>query len=58
MDLWYDDIDEETEPPLCPNGDGYGAPLGTLGRLKWFRCAACGIDFYQMEGASIDCGGD
>lgn len=36
----------EGEPPLCPMGNGYGAYLGRLGRLDWWRCAACGLDFH------------
>jgi hypothetical protein len=28
--------------PICP---GHGVPLGTLGRLRWYRCRDCGMDF-------------
>ena len=28
--------------PLCP---GLGVLLGALGRLVWWRCRDCGIDF-------------
>ncbi len=28
--------------PLCP---GQGSLLGRLGRLRWFRCRDCGMDF-------------
>jgi hypothetical protein len=38
-------VEAEGEPPICPLGDGYGIPLGTLGRLAWHRCRACGLDF-------------
>jgi tRNA(Ile2) C34 agmatinyltransferase TiaS len=30
--------------PICP---GHGVPLGTLGRLRWFRCRDCGMDFHR-----------
>lgn len=29
----------------CPACTGLGVPLGNLGRLRWYRCRACGIDF-------------
>lgn len=40
----YDDDDQEEQPP-CPVCDGYGEPLGTLGRRTHYRCRYCGIDF-------------
>lgn len=29
----------------CPGCGGEGSFLGGLGRLEWFRCRACGLDF-------------
>ncbi len=29
----------------CPMCSGFGALLGKLGNLFWFRCRQCGIDF-------------
>jgi hypothetical protein len=41
-------IEVEGEPPICPVCESaYGAPLGTLGRLDWYRCVGCGIDFHK-----------
>lgn len=31
--------------PRCPICPGHGVPLGTLGRLRWYRCRDCGMDF-------------
>ncbi|MBN8489816.1 MAG: helix-turn-helix domain-containing protein [Burkholderiales bacterium] len=36
-------------PPPCPCCAGYGVPLGTLGRLHWFRCR----DFKALTGTSV-----
>ena len=33
------------QPPACPVCPGRGMPLGQLGRLRWYRCRDCGIDF-------------
>lgn len=33
------------QPPACPVCPGWGMPLGQLGRLRWYRCRDCGIDF-------------
>ncbi len=33
--------------PICP---GQGVPLGTLGRLRWYRCRDCGMDFNRPSG--------
>ena len=32
-------------PPACPVCPGRGMVLGQLGRLRWYRCRDCGIDF-------------
>ena len=29
---------------ICP-GHGHGLRLGTLGRLRWYRCRDCRMDF-------------
>jgi tRNA(Ile2) C34 agmatinyltransferase TiaS len=34
-----------THAPRCPLCPGHGVPLGTLGRLRWYRCRDCGMDF-------------
>lgn len=43
----------------CPVCDGQGAILGALGRLLWFRCIQCGIEFNvsnsQEEFQTCDC---
>jgi hypothetical protein len=31
--------------PHCPGCNGFGRALGTLGRLRRYRCRACGVDF-------------
>lgn len=31
--------------PPCPACPGQGFLLGRLGRLNWFRCRGCGIEF-------------
>ena len=33
------------QSPTCPVCPGWGMPLGQLGRLRWYRCRDCGIDF-------------
>jgi len=33
------------ENPACPRCGGPGVPMGTLGKLEWFRCRNCGWDF-------------
>lgn len=33
--------------PAC--GDRDHTFLGKLGRLLWFRCRACGTDYYEKE---------
>ena len=41
-------LGEEIElPPECPMCGGPGGLLGSLGRLTWFRCVNCGIDFNE-----------
>jgi predicted nucleic acid-binding Zn ribbon protein len=34
----------------CPACGGIGMLLGQLGRLFWFRCRQCGIDFSSKKG--------
>ncbi|WP_265942138.1 hypothetical protein [Dechloromonas sp. A34] len=38
-------------PPQCPVCAGDGVPLGTLGRLRWFRYRDCGMNFSRQTGA-------
>jgi len=33
----------------CPICDGEGVVLGALGKLIWFRCCNCGMDFHRSE---------
>ena len=35
---------------LCPLCAGDGVLLGTLGRLRWFRCRDCGMNFSRQTG--------
>lgn len=35
--------------PRCPACPGFGQFLGSLGRLNWFRCRDCGIDFHRTR---------
>jgi translation initiation factor 2 beta subunit (eIF-2beta)/eIF-5 len=37
----YDELGDEC--PMCGSPDA--ALLGSLGRLTWLRCTACGINF-------------
>lgn len=39
----------------CPCCEGYGVPLGALGRLQWFRCRQCGAEFNQAKLARCGC---
>ena len=41
--LDFDVLDFET--PDCPACGGPGVELGALGKLKWYRCRNCGIEF-------------
>lgn len=34
----------------CPHCAGDGVLLGTLGRLRWFRCRDCGMNFSRQAG--------
>ena len=40
-------LDAEYET-YCPCG-GYGVYLGTLGCLRWYRCRACGNEYYETK---------
>ena len=40
------------QSPTCPVCPGRGVPLGQLGRLRWYRCRDCGIDFNRRTKAS------
>jgi transposase-like protein len=33
----------------CPACKGSGVVRGTLGRIKWYRCQDCGLDFYKEK---------
>jgi transposase-like protein len=39
-------------PPNCPTcgGNESGRFLGRMGKLRWFRCEACGMDFNRQTG--------
>jgi tRNA(Ile2) C34 agmatinyltransferase TiaS len=39
------------QSPTCPVCPGRGTPLGQLGRLRWYRCRDCGIDFNRRAKA-------
>ncbi len=43
-----DDVDENPYPD-CPVCGGYAGLMGWLGKLKWFRCLFCGMEF-SIEG--------
>lgn len=43
--------DDEFDQPECPACGGPGVPLGGLGKLMWYRCRDCGLDF-NTSGAS------
>jgi transposase-like protein len=45
-------IGTSPQPPACPVCSGQGVPLGQLGRLRWYRCRDCGIDFNRRVKAS------
>jgi hypothetical protein len=51
----YNYDEEELQPTLeCPTCYGEAECLGGLGRLIWFRCRFCGMEFFidaeQEEG--------
>ena len=37
--------DENEEPKTCPLCNSYAAFMGSLGKLDWYRCTGCGIEF-------------
>jgi transposase-like protein len=39
-----------TSTSHCPLCAGDGVPLGTLGRLRWFRCRDCGMTYHRQTG--------
>lgn len=39
------EIEECDAPPACPICEGPGTLLGRLGRLVWWRCRDCGMEF-------------
>jgi len=45
-------IRTSANPPACPVCPGHGMPLGQLGRLLWYRCRDCGIDFNRRKKSS------
>ncbi len=45
--MFYEE--ELEDSPHCPRCLGLGGFLGQLGRLIWFRCIQCGMDFSQEE---------
>ena len=34
---------------VCPACGGIGFIMGILGKLVWFRCRACGMDFCKKN---------
>jgi tRNA(Ile2) C34 agmatinyltransferase TiaS len=40
-----DELPELPEPVSCPVCGGEAGELGSLGRLIWFRCRCCGMEF-------------
>jgi hypothetical protein len=54
LDAVADRYEEEADyvAAACPVCGGQGALLGDLGRLTWFRCVACGMDFARHQGGS------
>lgn len=45
--LDYSQVDREPHTaPECPACHNDGVELGTLGRLQWYRCRACGFEFH------------
>jgi len=41
----YDELDEDNLITCCPVCDGPGIFLGALGKMQYFRCRDCGMDF-------------
>jgi hypothetical protein len=39
----------------CPLCGGEGQYMGSLGKVKWFRCRNCGIE-WRKEGRRLRCG--
>jgi transposase-like protein len=39
----------------CPCCGGEGSYLGGLGRLEWFRCQDCGLDFNRDTARTTGC---
>lgn len=62
-EAWDEDEDTDHYTPPCPACSSEGAvPLGAMGRLEWYRCRRCGIDFSsdnttKAEGAWENRGG-
>ena len=49
-DYYIDDMysdDEEDCLVSCPVCGGDGQLMGSLGRLNWYRCVNCGMEFNQ-----------
>jgi len=42
----------KTLSSCCPLCAGDGVPLGTLGRLRWFRCRQCGATYHRNIGCT------
>ena len=39
----------------CLSCDGLAYYIGTLGRLEWFQCESCGIQFnYLIEESTVE----
>lgn len=40
--------------PTCPVCPGNGTLLGSFGRVHWFRCRACGMNFQLLSRRSSE----
>jgi len=42
-----DELDYINNQEYCPVCDGESVLMGSLGRLNWYRCVNCGMEFNQ-----------
>lgn len=45
--------EDDCEMIHCAQCGGHLSPLGTLGRLHWFRCSACGAE-QSVDAVCVD----
>lgn len=45
-------IEEMIDCPVC---GGDAAEMGCLGRLMWYRCVCCGVEFYREDNEGREC---